>query len=36
MAALPRVYIGETDGAARMAVKRRLRMGYITAKGGLS
>ncbi len=36
MAALPRVYIGEADGAARMAVKRRLHMGYITAKGGLS
>jgi peptidoglycan/xylan/chitin deacetylase (PgdA/CDA1 family) len=36
MAALPRVYIGEADGAVRLAVKRRLHKGYITAKGGLS
>jgi hypothetical protein len=31
--ALPRVYIGQQDGAARMAVKRFLFRGYIAAKG---
>jgi peptidoglycan/xylan/chitin deacetylase (PgdA/CDA1 family) len=31
--ALPRVYIGQQDGAVRMAVKRFLFRGYIAAKG---
>jgi peptidoglycan/xylan/chitin deacetylase (PgdA/CDA1 family) len=31
--ALPRVYVGQHDGAARMAVKRFLYRGYIAAKG---
>jgi len=31
--ALPRVYIGQQDGVARMAVKRHLYRGYIAIKG---
>jgi len=31
--ALPRVYVGQQDGAARMAAKRFLYRGYIAAKG---
>ncbi|HEY5359559.1 MAG TPA: polysaccharide deacetylase family protein [Streptosporangiaceae bacterium] len=31
--ALPRIYIGERDSAARMTVKRRLHKGYVAVKG---
>ncbi len=31
--ALPRIYIGQRDSAARMTVKRRLHKGYIAIKG---
>jgi peptidoglycan/xylan/chitin deacetylase (PgdA/CDA1 family) len=31
--ALPRIYVGQQDGAARMAVKRRLYRGYIAVRG---
>ncbi len=31
--ALPRVYVGQQDGAARMAVKRHLHRGYLAIKG---
>ena len=31
--ALPRIYIGQRDSAARMTVKRRLHKGYVAVKG---
>ena len=31
--ALPRVYVGEQDGGARMTLKRFLYRGYIAVKG---
>ena len=31
--ALPRVYVGQRDSAARMTIKRRLHMGYVALKG---
>jgi peptidoglycan/xylan/chitin deacetylase (PgdA/CDA1 family) len=31
--ALPRVYVGERDSAARMTIKRRLHKGYVALKG---
>src|ERR1035438_8485091 len=31
--ALPRIYVGQQDGAARMAVKRRLYRSYIAHRG---
>jgi peptidoglycan/xylan/chitin deacetylase (PgdA/CDA1 family) len=31
--ALPRVYVGERDSAARMTIKRRLHKGYVAVKG---
>jgi peptidoglycan/xylan/chitin deacetylase (PgdA/CDA1 family) len=31
--ALPRMYVGQRDGAARMTIKRRLHRGYVAVKG---
>jgi peptidoglycan/xylan/chitin deacetylase (PgdA/CDA1 family) len=32
--ALPRMYVGQRDSAARMTIKRRLHKGYVAVKGG--
>jgi hypothetical protein len=31
--ALPRIYVGQRDGAARLTAKRLLYRGYVTLKG---